>query len=334
MLISFTCPHCGVTKQVLKDFVGRSGPCASCGVQVTIHPNGTSIEEFSPRPVIASRERLKADRVTRWMLIVFMVMAVVSLIVGGFAVWRKADSLAGPAISPRAQMRRASCENRMRQIAVALRAYHDKHLTYPPAYTTDAAGNKLHSWRTLILPFMGRENLYQRIALDEPWDSPRNLVVGEFLPEFHCDAEVQPPSSKTSYVAVVGPGSVWDPQSPVKRADITDKKSQTLLIVEWHDSDIRWMEPRDLSVEEFVAQGGRSHHPFGDKAPPAADDPHVFLAAFADEHVETLADNQPAETRRAYVTRAGGEKLPEPVDKKQKTTTDVKSAAKPEDDDE
>ena len=65
MLISFTCPHCGVTKQVLKDFVGRTGPCAACGATVTIHPAGAAPSDRAPLSEQSRRELLRADRGTR-----------------------------------------------------------------------------------------------------------------------------------------------------------------------------------------------------------------------------------------------------------------------------
>ena len=44
----------------------------------------------------------------------------------------------------------------------------------PPAYTVDADGRPLHSWRTLILPYLEQEPLYQTIDLSKPWNDPAN----------------------------------------------------------------------------------------------------------------------------------------------------------------
>jgi type II secretory pathway pseudopilin PulG len=51
--------------------------------------------------------------------------------------------------------RRFSCSNNLKQIALALHNYHDEFGSFPPVYTVDDAGTRLHSWRTLILPYMG-----------------------------------------------------------------------------------------------------------------------------------------------------------------------------------
>jgi hypothetical protein len=48
--------------------------------------------------------------------------------------------------------RRNDCLAHIRDIAIAIQNYHDEFGHLPPAYTVDADSNRLHSWRTLILP--------------------------------------------------------------------------------------------------------------------------------------------------------------------------------------
>src|SRR6266436_3697522 len=48
--------------------------------------------------------------------------------------------------------RRAQCSNNLKNIATALKEYESVYHCLPPAYTVDAAGKPLHSWRTLLLP--------------------------------------------------------------------------------------------------------------------------------------------------------------------------------------
>ena len=43
--------------------------------------------------------------------------------------------------------RRAQCTNNLKQIALAMRSYEEVHKSLPPAYTVDAKGRPLHSWR-------------------------------------------------------------------------------------------------------------------------------------------------------------------------------------------
>src|SRR5262245_30030320 len=54
----------------------------------------------------------------------------------------------------RESARRMSCSNNLHNIAIALRNYESVYHCLPPAYTVDAEGKPLHSWRTLLLPFL------------------------------------------------------------------------------------------------------------------------------------------------------------------------------------
>ncbi|MDZ7616025.1 MAG: DUF1559 domain-containing protein, partial [Patescibacteria group bacterium] len=70
--------------------------------------------------------------------------------------------------------RRRDCLRNMQRITLAMLLYEREHGTLPPAWSVDAQGNPLHSWRVLLLPYLGHEALYKKIRLDEPWDSEHN----------------------------------------------------------------------------------------------------------------------------------------------------------------
>ena len=74
--------------------------------------------------------------------------------------------------------RRTGCGFNLRGIAQALQVYAKEHGSLPPAYTKDAQGRPLHSWRTLILPYMEEKQLFDTIDLTKPWDDP---VEEEFI---------------------------------------------------------------------------------------------------------------------------------------------------------
>ena len=76
--------------------------------------------------------------------------------------------------SGRYAARRAECVNNLKQIALALHNYEQAHKALPPAYTVDANGRPLHSWRTLILPYLEQESIYRTIDLSKPWNDPAN----------------------------------------------------------------------------------------------------------------------------------------------------------------
>jgi len=93
-------------------------------------------------------------------------------------------SLLFPSIqNSREAARCAVCMDKMKRIGIALQNYHDQHGSFPPAYTVDAEGNLLHSWRTLILPYFGEQKwkeIYDQIRFDEPWDSEHNRQFNEY----------------------------------------------------------------------------------------------------------------------------------------------------------
>ena len=60
------------------------------------------------------------------------------------------------------------------------------------------------SWRVHILPHLGYEQLYDRFALDEPWDSPTNRkLLSEMPPEYHLIKTPLPPGQTTLVRAIV-----------------------------------------------------------------------------------------------------------------------------------
>src|SRR5262249_19222538 len=77
--------------------------------------------------------------------------------------------------SPPNAARSAQCADNLRNLAMALQTYAAAKDHFPPPYTTDANGKPLHSWRTLILPYLDQAPVFDAIHRDEPWDSPTNL---------------------------------------------------------------------------------------------------------------------------------------------------------------
>lgn len=152
----------------------------------------------------------------------------------------------------RESARESQCQNNLKQIGLALHSYHDRWQSFPPAYTVDAQGQRLHSWRVLILPYLGQQGLYNSIDLSQPWDSPRNAPFLAQMPlEFGCPSDVAPGGTATNYVAVVGDKCVFRGEKPVSIHEITDGTSNTILVGELVGANIPWMKPDDLSLTSF-----------------------------------------------------------------------------------
>lgn len=106
--------------------------------------------------------------------------------------------------------RRVGCLVRVQALAGALLAYQVDRGSLPPAYTVDALGNPLHSWRVLILPYLGEKELYARFALDEPWDSETNAPLGDVAPEvFRCPCNFHSSKGGTDYSVILGQDSAF-----------------------------------------------------------------------------------------------------------------------------
>src|SRR5690242_6262790 len=66
------------------------------------------------------------------------------------------------ALAWRDSVRRPQSMSKLKQLAFALNCYHDVYKSFPPAYVADKNGKPLYSWRVLILPNIGENELYQR----------------------------------------------------------------------------------------------------------------------------------------------------------------------------
>ncbi len=160
------------------------------------------------------------------------------------------------------------CDNNLKKLALALHCYHDHYGCFPPAVVRSAEGKPVHSWRVLILPYLDCAALYEQYDFSEPWNGPNNRQLVSEMPCCYCCPSAQrknPEQHVTNYVAVTGPGTFWPPQGAARRQDTKDGMCNTLLLVELNNSDICWMEPRDLSLpnrenpESWPGQIPRGH---------------------------------------------------------------------------
>lgn len=191
--------------------------------------------------------------------------------------------------------RRSQCKNNLKQIMVALHNYHDVYGAFPPAYTVGGEGQPLHSWRTLILPFIEQQSLYGRIDLSKPWDDPVNAEAARVrIPVYQCPGSE--PAAQTTYLAVVADGGCFRAEKSLALSEIPDGTSQTLVVIEVDGSQaVPWMAPFD--ADESLVLGFR----------PEGKLPHGggLHGAMADGSVMFLSAEMPAARRRALISAAG-----------------------------
>ncbi len=93
----------------------------------------------------------------------------------------------------RAAANRQQTLNNLKEIAIALHHYHDKHGRFPPAVVHSADGKPLYSWRVALLPFLqGQAKLHAEFKLDEPWDSDHNQKLLPRMPKVYLPARGLP----------------------------------------------------------------------------------------------------------------------------------------------
>jgi prepilin-type processing-associated H-X9-DG protein len=194
--------------------------------------------------------------------------------------------------------RRAQCESNLHDIEFALLEYERVHGALPPAYTVDSNGRPLHSWRTLILPYLEQDELYKTIDLSKPWNDPANAKALETpVGIFRCP-ETSAAKNSTTYLALVGTNACLLPTKPRRLAEITDSPSSTLMLIEAGDENaVPWMEPTDADESLLLNlwRSSKLHHQSGTNA------------GFVDGAVRYLTAGIPADVWRAILSISGGD---------------------------
>lgn len=203
------------------------------------------------------------------------------------------------------------CTNNMKIIMLAMHNHHDARRHLPQAYTIDAEGKPLHSWRVALLPYLENVQMYEQIRRDEPWDSEWNRQFHDQCPKFYqCPgmSDEEKAAGMTSYSLVVGTRCY---PKPGKRqydfSQLTDGTSNTICVVE-RQTPVNWMDPTAELTQEQAFLGpadlesglGLRHEHDGKRC--------VNVGLF-DGSVHVVGEDVPLETWKALLTRSGGESV-------------------------
>ena len=137
----------------------------------------------------------------------------------------------------------------------------------PPAFTRDAEGKPLHSWRVLILPYLGEKEkaLYEQIRLDEPWDSEWNRQFHAQMPVFYRSGAIThwrvpdpDPLRETRLTVIQGKEGLFndsgegvDPAQFVQ-TDPERRLGKMVLVLDRCEA-VCWMKPdAELKAEELI----------------------------------------------------------------------------------
>jgi hypothetical protein len=330
MPISFRCPDCEKSLRVPDEKQGKRIKCSGCGVVVKVPDEDEELEDEppsrrskSPGKAKGKGKRSKAKSsdgaVGMWIGI-----AGGAVVVVGLAIWLLMPGKAGstntaPATagadgaaampptgtgqtgtpgtsSPPSAADKMKDQNRLKQLTLAMHNYHETHRQLPIVDRPEnfgPDGRPLLSWRVHVLPYLSRNDLYQRFHLNEPWDSPHNKTLLDQMPdEFRSGND---PGSNTRMLTLTGPHALFF-QRNVGLRDITDGTSNTLMLVQvGPDKAVPWTKPDDVIFDPANPQAG-----FG--AIGAS-----FLVAMADGRVQEIAASIDPQSLAKAVSPRGGD---------------------------
>ena len=157
----------------------------------------------------------------------------------------------------RAAAARADCQNRLRQLALALHQHHDTRNTLPPGHQfvlTGPGGMPLSGWTIPVLPFLEQQPLQTQAAeayrkQSFPFLPTPHSGLSTVVPSFLCPSDPRVTSAQvseksktlaafTSYLGVAGTDAVTGRTgvlyqgSTTRFGDITDGLSGTLMLGE------------------------------------------------------------------------------------------------------
>lgn len=152
----------------------------------------------------------------------------------------------------------------LKSIAAAMSEYQRVHHTFPRS-SMGPDGTPLLSWRVHLLPFLGKQELYERFHLDEPWDSEHNQPLLSEIPDVYRSSELLA-EGRTLYLLATEAATLFTPNDK----DAVDQphfqsEAEKILVVEanmaraseWTKPELFAFDPADI----FAGLGGL--HPGG-----------------------------------------------------------------------
>jgi prepilin-type N-terminal cleavage/methylation domain-containing protein/prepilin-type processing-associated H-X9-DG protein len=151
-----------------------------------------------------------------------VVIAIIAVLIG----------LLLPAVQKvRAAAARSQCQNNLKQMGLAMHAYHDTYHAFPPAFDANNYG-----WAVWILPFVEQENLYKAIDPTGGAALAVNPLTAQKLAVYACPSDPTPGVNpyfagyaRSNYVVSE---QVSDGRSAIPMSYVTDGTSNTMMIGE------------------------------------------------------------------------------------------------------
>ena len=242
-------------------------------------------------------------------------------------------SLLLPAVqTAREAARRSHCQNNLRQIGLALHAFHDSSGAFPVGCiekrTTRQPGARQLAWSAALLPQLEQQPLWQAIDFSVPYDGARNApAAATALAVFLCPSAVRLAAGRNGdevaypagdyRAAAIDYGGVYGAAqlSPsgngvmlfdraVRLGEITDGASHTFIVAE--DGGRGWgMDGEWINGENIFDLAGQVNAQQHDDL--WSDHPGVAMTLRCDGSVALLFETMDPQLLRAACTRAHDE---------------------------
>lgn len=160
----------------------------------------------------------------------------------------------------------------LRTIVAAITEHFDDSGRLPTPTTSDEI--RL-SWRVAILPYLGEQELYNRINRNADWDHPDNVEFHDQMPHVFRDPTLDSQTT-SAYIALVGPGTCWPTNgNQIGFDDIKDGCSNTACLITFDSNATNWMAPETYKIVDFFNE-------------PENDNTESMTCAFMDGHVSKV----------------------------------------------
>jgi type II secretory pathway pseudopilin PulG len=157
--------------------------------------------------------------------------------------------------------RRPESLQKLRVIGLALHNYYARHQAFPPTFTIDENGHRMHSWRTLLLRDLGRRDLDDCVDWSKPWHDIANAETVQHVEvPFSMADSHHMPRLLTRYLAISVPGGGFNSSRPQTWKDLHASADETVMVVEVPIAfSVPWMSTNDSDedstglLERFAA---------------------------------------------------------------------------------
>jgi hypothetical protein len=229
-----------------------------------------------------------------------------------------------------AQRSRARSVDNLVRIGLALHNYYARADEFPPAVVYGPDGKPWHSWRVLILPYLGQNDLYRAYDFNQPWDSPKNRALLDKMPEVYREPAYGGANGTFAhYAALVGRNTCFPSRKPAGSGgaeplgairngmggrsimEITDGTSNSIMVAPVEPGrQIPWTKPEDIAIgPDFPGLGkpGGIATPYTLGCMPGA--VGVAPILYADCSVHLIAATIDRDTLDKLLSVSGGEPL-------------------------